>query len=125
MVTDNRAVELIFKNPKRDPPMRIRRWVLRLAGYRFTIAHKPGAQNIADYMSSLPVGDPELRVSDGAEEYVAFIADHATPKAISRVEIASATTEDPELQDLIKTIRGETSKDQAQRITIQNRFERV
>ena len=33
MVTDNRAVELIFRNPKRDPPLRIKRWVLRLVGY--------------------------------------------------------------------------------------------
>ena len=64
-------------------------------------------------------------MSDEAEEYIAFIADHATPKAISRIEIASATADDPELQDMIKCIRGETSSDQAHRLKTRNRFERV
>ncbi|CAF0746058.1 unnamed protein product [Brachionus calyciflorus] len=31
IVTDNKAVELIFKNPKSNPPARIQRWVLRLS----------------------------------------------------------------------------------------------
>ena len=51
LVTDNRAVELIFNHPNRNPSSRIRRRVLRLLGYRFTVELKPGAQNIADYLS--------------------------------------------------------------------------
>ena len=107
MVIDNRAVELIFRNPKRDPPLRIKRWVLRLAEYRFTIVHKPGAQNIAEYLSRQPVGEPATNITDESEEIVALISYHATPKAITREKIASATSNDIHLREVIKLIRGE------------------
>ena len=54
ILTDNKAVELIFKNPASNPPPRIARWILRMCDYRFNIKHKPGAENIADYMSRNP-----------------------------------------------------------------------
>jgi hypothetical protein len=49
LITDIRAVQLIFENPKSNPPLRIKRMALRLMSYDFTVRHKPGAENIADF----------------------------------------------------------------------------
>lgn len=50
ILTDNQAVEQIFKNPRSHPPPRIARWGLRMCDYDYKIEHKPGVDNIADYM---------------------------------------------------------------------------
>ena len=54
VVTDHKALELIFNNPKSRPPARIERWLLRLLQYDFKVKYKSGASNIADYMSRHP-----------------------------------------------------------------------
>ena len=54
LVTDNGAVEFISRNPKNEPPPSIKRWLLRLSWYRCDIVHKPGPQNIANYLSKQP-----------------------------------------------------------------------
>lgn len=118
LIMDNRAVELIFGNLKREPPLRIKRWVLRLAGFRFTIVHKPGSQNIADYMSRQPVSEPEPNISDEAEEY-------SSPKAITRHEIASETPIDRELNELACALRDEPANDPKFREAVEAKFERV
>ncbi|CAF1014506.1 unnamed protein product [Brachionus calyciflorus] len=71
IVTDNKAVELIFKNPKSNPPARIQRWVLRLSQYNLKIIHKPGIDNPADYLSRNPQ-EPPGNYSP-AEEYINFL----------------------------------------------------
>jgi hypothetical protein len=53
--TDNKAVELIYKNPMSNPPARIRRFNLRLMDLEFDIKHKPGRDNMADYLSRHPL----------------------------------------------------------------------
>ena len=75
LVTDNRAVELIFKNPKSEPPLRIKRWALRLMDFNYTIIHKPGAYNMAaDYLSRNPLEKNDLTgLDEETESYVAFI----------------------------------------------------
>lgn len=125
LVTDNRAVELIFRNPRSDPPLRIKRWVLRLMGYRFTIVHKPGAQNIADYMSRQPTGEPEEEQSEEAEEFIALISEHALPKAITRKEILEATADDPKLRELIRLLREDPSQNEESRRSAKEAFSRV
>lgn len=62
LVTDNRAIQLIFSNPSSKPPARIERWALRLIPFDFTIIHRPGKGNIADYLSRhpLPIGNKLL-----------------------------------------------------------------
>ena len=49
--TDNKPLELIYRNPRSRPPARIERWLLRLADYNFTVKHLPGKENPSDYMS--------------------------------------------------------------------------
>ena len=51
LITDNRAIQLIFSNPLSRPPARIERWALRLMNFDFEIIHRPGKFNIADYFS--------------------------------------------------------------------------
>ena len=60
VVVDNRAVMLIYGNARSKPPARIERWALRLTPFDFTIEHRPGHTNIADYYSRSP-GVQELR----------------------------------------------------------------
>jgi hypothetical protein len=54
LVTDNRAVQLIFGNTKSKPPPRIERLALRLSQFWYTIVHRLTSTNIADYYSRNP-----------------------------------------------------------------------
>jgi hypothetical protein len=111
LITDNRAVELIFSNPKSDPPLRIKRWALRLMDYNYKITHKPGKYNIADYLSRNPLEITDVTgQSQETENYVAFISEHAIPKAFQRDEIIAATATDLVLQRLISSLRNERGK---------------
>jgi hypothetical protein len=109
LITDNRAVELIFRNQKSNPPLRIKRWVLRLMDYDFTIIHKPGAYNIADFLSRHPV---EANDCTGTEEdtrsYVAFVTGYSIPKSMSNDEVIESTKLDEELQLLICLIKNDS-----------------
>ncbi|CAF1483776.1 unnamed protein product [Didymodactylos carnosus] len=51
LVTDNKALQYTFKNPKAKTPARIERMCLRLAQYHFTVKHHPGKGNPADYLN--------------------------------------------------------------------------
>jgi hypothetical protein len=92
LVTDNRAVELIFRNPNSDPPLRIKRWALRLTDFVYEIVHRPGATNIADYLSRHPL-EPADEYDD-TESYVAFVVQHNVSKSFSIDEIMEATRND-------------------------------
>lgn len=50
VITDNRAIQIIFSNPRSKPPLRLERWALRMMDFDFDIVHKPGDYNIADYI---------------------------------------------------------------------------
>jgi hypothetical protein len=75
IITDNKAVELIFGNTSSKPKARIERWLLRLLPYEFEISHKPGNENIADYLSRQPCTGLEnvLDHEEIAEAYVNMI----------------------------------------------------
>lgn len=95
IVTDNKAVELIFGNSDSKPKARIERWCLRLLPYKFVVKHKPGASNIADYISRNPISQQSLHDhEDVAERYINMIACNALPKAISRTEMVNETSKD-------------------------------
>ena len=55
LITDCKAVELILRNPNAKPPVRFARFLIRLMDYDFTVIHKPGTDNMADYLSRNPV----------------------------------------------------------------------
>lgn len=87
------------------PCARIERWVLRLQPYDFQVRHIAGKQNIADSLSRL-LSDttPQEIHRHGSEEYVRFIAVHATPKALTTREVEEASATDPELIEVRNAI---------------------
>ena len=96
--TDNKPLELIYRNPRSRPPARIERWLLRLADYNFTVKHLPGKENPSDYMSRHPRFPPTTLHSQIAEDYVNFLTHHAVPKAITLSEIEEETQKDHTMQ---------------------------
>ncbi|TKS65153.1 Retrovirus-related Pol polyprotein from transposon 17.6 [Collichthys lucidus] len=56
LVTDHKALEIIWNNPRSKPLARIERWGLRLQPYNFKVEYRKGADNPADYMSRHPIG---------------------------------------------------------------------
>ena len=64
LVTDNRAVDLIYRNPLSKPPIRIHRWALRMSQFKYVIEHKSGKENCADYLSRTAKELPLEEVSE-------------------------------------------------------------
>ena len=102
--TDHKPLETIFNNPRSRPSARIERWRLRLQPYEFTVKYLRGAGNPADYMSRHPVGCGSTRHSKVAEEYLSFIVENTTPKAMTIQEIAEETARDTVLQEVISRV---------------------
>lgn len=99
LMTDHKPLEVIY-GPRSKPSARIERWVLRLQPYRFRIKYIPGSRNIADSLSRLINNKPVQPRDDKlkTEEYVQFVAQTATPTAISTREIERASADDEELK---------------------------
>lgn len=105
LVTDHRALEVIY-GPMSKPPPRIERWVLRLQAFNFKVKYKPGKYNIADPLSRLTQENlKRSKMSDIAEEYVKFIALNDVPKAMTAREIEQISSQDPEITRLRDEIR--------------------
>ena len=105
LVSDHKPLEIIFNNPKSQPPARIQRWSLRLQPYDFVVEYKSGKDNPADYLSrhSRPSVDVSLP-AQSAEEYVHFVAHSAVPKAMSIDDIRAAASNDSIYQIVLKAI---------------------
>lgn len=105
--TDHKPLVSLYNNPKCKPPARIERWALRLQPYETTIIYRPGHDNPADYLSRHPTlsSDRSSREEQIAEEYVNYLVGHAVPKAMTRIEIATATVKDKTLLAVIDAIR--------------------
>ena len=82
---------------------------LRLMGYSFKIKHKPGSENIADFLSRHPLSRTETD-NEEEETYVAFIMEHAMPLAIKKERMIEATNLDETLSAVKAILSGETSK---------------
>ncbi|CAF0793066.1 unnamed protein product [Brachionus calyciflorus] len=72
-VTENKAVELIFRNPGSNHSVRIQRWLLNLCqcNFPFIFQHKPGKNNSADYLSR-NLSKNRIQLSP-AEDFINFI----------------------------------------------------
>lgn len=96
MITDHKALEAIFNNPRTKPPARIERWMMRLQAYNFKVIYQKGLLNTADYLSRHPgaevVRDHELEETTG--NYVNFVANHAIPKSMTLEEVKKSTEND-------------------------------
>ena len=109
LISDAKALENIYGNPKSKPPMRLECWRLRLQAYDFDVQYKPGHLNMSDYISRHPgmTNPKDCESSKIAEEYVAFIARHV-PKAMTLQEIACETANDSDLQTVIQNVKSGT-----------------
>ena len=129
LVTDNRAVQLIFGNTASKPPARIERWALRLTQFDFNIVHRPGKDNVADFFSRHPdktVDVEALAAQQRSERYINAVVTNALPSAITRKEVAKATAEDAELQELSKwLVRSDRSRLPAQLQQYKNELDRL
>lgn len=101
--TDHKPLEFIYSS-KSKPSARINRWVLRLQPYTFKVKHIPGKSNIADCLSRLTTPEGNEKVKD-SEEYIRFVAQHSTPKAMSTREIERESAKDPELSRVRGNLR--------------------
>jgi hypothetical protein len=104
--TDNRAVQIIFSNPNSKLPALIERWALRIMNFNASFIHKAGKTNIADYSLRHPIEGPGEVDYEGLsdENYIAFVSEHALPKATTREQMIAATKSDEQLQAVIKRI---------------------
>lgn len=51
LITDNKPLEMLLRNPMSRLPVRLERWNLRLLPYKYHVRHIPGPLNPADYLS--------------------------------------------------------------------------
>lgn len=77
--------------------------MVRLQQYDFTIKHRTGEGNPADVLSRqpLPESNSDCNVAD---QYINFIEIQSVPKAMSLEQIALATREDGELQEVVASL---------------------
>jgi len=109
LITDNKPVELLFKNPASVPSARIQKMAVRLAQYQFTIIHKPGYYNEADFLSRRPLENSEQYEDeedcDSEDEYeneimeshINAMVSTNIPNVISRAELVKETMADKEI----------------------------
>ena len=105
VITDHKTLKRIWQ--KARPPLRIKRWGLRLQPYKFSIEYRPGTKNPADYMSRHPHLSEAKATSceqKFAEHYVNFIAETSTLPAMSLKEVKDATSQDKTLMKAIEYV---------------------
>ena len=94
--TDHRPLEYLFQ-PKvhpsgKPPPARIERWILRLQEYDFTVVYRPGAKNLADPLSRLPLPTTtRSNMESCADRYVCNLVQQMTPCAMATEDINTQT----------------------------------
>ena len=113
LVTDNRAIQLIFANSASKPPARIERWGLRLTQFDFEIEHRPGASNIADFLSRHPdhsVSIVSLSEQQNADQYINMVVSGSVPQFLSRKQLAEATRQERRAKAISYFTKRATSK---------------
>ena len=99
LLTDHKPLECIY-SPRSKPCARIERWLLRMQLYKYKVRYIKGSRNIADTLSRLVTKTETNRESMQDREYIKFVAEQATPVAMTTKEIERASENDPELQDV-------------------------
>ena len=93
LLTDHKPLECLYSKKSRSPA-RIERSVLRMQVFDCTIEYKPGSEDIADSLSRLSCcqSQEEEKMRNVAGKYVRFIAQTATPKAMTTGEVEEQPT---------------------------------
>jgi len=105
VVTDHKPLLPLFNNTSSKPPARIEKWIIELQGYDFELEYQPGKENPADFPSRHPIQKASEKEESEAEEYIAYIAANAAPKAISIEEVSQETEADPTLQAVRQALK--------------------
>ena len=105
--TNQQPLVYVFSNPASKPSARLERWSLRLQSYDITICYQPGTGNPADYLSRHPSCGvaPNTWQEKVAEEFVNFLAETSTPKAINLNDVKSAMKNYATLQVVMKAVQ--------------------
>ena len=107
--TDNKAVSLIFSNPLANPPAVIKRWRLRMDGFRCKYVHRAGLGNIADFLSRHPLKErTESKYIDDTVEYLNLVVQYSIPAHLSKDSLLEETLRDKGLRELTKMIKSDT-----------------
>ena len=104
LITDHKPLVHIYSNARSKPTPRLERWSLRLQPYDFQIVYEPGASNIADPMSRLPVSSDLPEVIDDAKDYIGMLSVDAVPHAMLWGEILVASDFCPDIQTIKEAI---------------------
>ena len=106
VITDHKALEAIFNNPRSRPPARIERWMMRLQPFNFKVIYRKGSLNEADYLSRHPITIAREEIaSASAEDYVNYVTNCSVPKSMTLEEIKKATRDDLVLQKVRKCLK--------------------
>ena len=108
LITDNKQLELIYKNPKSRTSARLERWCLRLQDYTFHVKYRPGSTNPSDYLSGHPVTKCNNNQPNLSDDHVRFVAQNAAPIAMDIQTIRKAVQQDPTQQKLIEILQQNT-----------------
>jgi len=112
LITDNKPVEMVIRNPSSSPSARIQKMIVRLSCYTFDIVHKPGYYNEADILSRHPLAWDDQHADeddcDSEDEYenevmeshINALVSTNIPKCITRAQLVAATMEDAELEQV-------------------------
>ena len=92
-MVDNKAVELVFGNPKSKPCARLERWGLRLIPFLFKVRHEPGSTNIADFTSRNSILE-QPQGNGYVEDYINMLVDNNLPPTIKLDAIRQETEND-------------------------------
>ena len=99
VVTDFKPLTTIWS--KKQLPLRVERWGLRLQPFKMKKEYRPGKDNPSDYISRHPL-KIDLDARNLAEEYVAFICEESVPNAMTIDEIKNASISDQTTQKAIE-----------------------
>ena len=84
LLTDHKPFNCLYSKKSRTPAS-IERLILHMQVFDYTIEYKPGSENIVDSLSRLSCcqSQEEEKMRNVVEEYVRFIAQTATQKAMT------------------------------------------
>jgi hypothetical protein len=106
LIVDNKAIEMIYGNPKTKSCARIERWGLRLLPFQFNIKYEPGETNIADYFSRNAIQEIKNSNED-VEHYINALVDYQLPPSVNLEAVKVATMNDETLEWVKRLIIGE------------------